>query len=527
MAKTAKTVSDVVIAGGGLAGLTLAYQLKNQSPDLDITIVERNQFPVPEAVAKVGESTVEIGSHYLNSTIGLSDHFEKHQLKKFGIRCFFGSAQSDFCEQDELGASQTFGIPTFQIDRGRLENHLARSVREMGVNLVDGCSTDSVDLSGKFKKLCARHGSSKQSYQGKWLVDAAGRQSLLKNKLNLGKSNSHAGNAVWFRLDREIQIDDWSTSSDWRNRCTPTGNRWLSTNHLMGPGYWVWIIPLASHITSIGIVCDDHAFAQSGMTDFQSTVSWLEQNQPRMAAAMSGADCLDFKILRNYSYDCQQVFSDSGWGISGEAGFFADPLYSPGSDFIAINNTLISRLVVDDKLGKDIRLQSAVYQKVIDSIFQNTLAIYNSTYGGFGDRRMMGLKLLWDYSYYWGVLSLLFYKESIADIRLMQSLSASLNTAQDIHQRMQHLFRQRACARKILPAQGVFLDQYKVPCLQYFNTQLKQSDRVDIAQQLPIHVDMLSRIAAHIESLLNSDSPPPFSNDEQDLLGDYRYPVLA
>src|SRR5690554_7347688 len=52
---------------------------------------------------------------------------ESH-LKKFGIRMFFGAPATDFSHQDELGASQTFGIPTYQIDRGEIENHLAARV---------------------------------------------------------------------------------------------------------------------------------------------------------------------------------------------------------------------------------------------------------------------------------------------------------------------------------------------------------------------------------------------------------------
>ncbi len=29
-----------------------------------------------------------------------------------------------------------------------------------------------------------------------------------------------------------------------------------STNHLCGPGYWAWLIPLGSGAHSVGIVCD-------------------------------------------------------------------------------------------------------------------------------------------------------------------------------------------------------------------------------------------------------------------------------
>ena len=55
--------ADVAIVGGGLAGLSLAIQLRQRDPDIAVTVLERNTHPVREAAFKVGESTVEIGGH--------------------------------------------------------------------------------------------------------------------------------------------------------------------------------------------------------------------------------------------------------------------------------------------------------------------------------------------------------------------------------------------------------------------------------------------------------------------------------
>ncbi len=51
--------------GGGLAGLTLSLQLKNAKPDLSILVLERRENEATTAAHKVGESTVELGTHYL------------------------------------------------------------------------------------------------------------------------------------------------------------------------------------------------------------------------------------------------------------------------------------------------------------------------------------------------------------------------------------------------------------------------------------------------------------------------------
>ena len=94
---------DIVIMGGGLAGLTLALQLRQRLPDLDVLILERRQHPVPEAAFKIGESTVEIGAHYFENVLGLRSHLMEKQLKKFGFRFFWSEGREDL-ERSEAGA---------------------------------------------------------------------------------------------------------------------------------------------------------------------------------------------------------------------------------------------------------------------------------------------------------------------------------------------------------------------------------------------------------------------------------------
>lgn len=521
-----KQHKDVIIAGGGLAGLTLAHQLKQTKPELDILVLERNQFPVPEKVAKVGESTVEIGSRYLNHTLGLQEHFNERHLRKHGLRCFFGTPQDDFSKQDELGVSQLFGIPTYQIDRGAIENQLQQSITNNGVQVLDGVSTKRVDLSSATKTVCVEGPNGEQEFTSPWVIDAAGRQALAKNALGLSKDNNHKGNALWFRVDRQIKLDEWSDNQEWQARVKQENTRWLSTNHLMGPGYWVWVIPLDNGATSIGIVMDDQAFSEGDFNSVDTTMDWLRKHQPRCAAALEGADVLDYVVINDYSHSCKQMFSDQGWGVTGESGVFADPFYSPGSDFIAFNNTFINDLVSDSFSGKDIRLKSRVYQAMNQSFFDSTLSLYEGEYGGFGDRRMMSLKLVWDYAYYWGVLSLLFFKESMTDVPLMRELTPVLSQAQSLNRLVQQGFRTRAEQRIVLPAKGLFMNQYNIPCLKHFN-RILEDDSLTVAQALPENVELLQRLSESVLDMLGDQASLKISDHEREFLGDYRESVLA
>jgi flavin-dependent dehydrogenase len=386
---------DVTILGGGLAGLTLAIQLRRQLPAVSLRIIERRRHPVPPAAHKVGESSVEIGANYFDTVLGLEEHLKSRQLKKFGFRFFFSDGREDLDRVTELGASRYLSTPSYQLDRGVFENFLGERVRELGVEFLDGAVIRGFDIGSEGSEHCVRYerDGERHEVRSRWLIDASGRAGLIKRKLGLQQDNAHDANAIWLRIGERIDVDQWSSDSSWLGRCDPP-YRWLSTNHLCGEGYWAWLIPLSSGSHSVGIVCDAVLHPLETMNTFEKALEWLRRRQPRLARELEGKRHLlqDFCFLRNFSYGCKQVFSGERWALTGEAGVFLDPFYSPGSDFIGIGNTYITDLVARDLQGERINGRAHVYQQLYFSFYESTLSLYTHQYAMFGDPEVLPVK---------------------------------------------------------------------------------------------------------------------------------------
>ena len=134
---------DVAILGGGLAGLTLARQLRMRLPEIRVAVIEKREFPVAETTHKVGESTVEIGAHYFGEQLRLKKHLTDHQLPKFGLRFFFKDAHQTLAEGTEVGGSDFF-LVVMTLQKGKAPKVTA-TVKGMTANVTVGSQTVTFD----------------------------------------------------------------------------------------------------------------------------------------------------------------------------------------------------------------------------------------------------------------------------------------------------------------------------------------------------------------------------------------------
>ncbi|HEV3342833.1 MAG TPA: hypothetical protein VG125_20845 [Pirellulales bacterium] len=266
----------------------------------------------------------------------------------------------------------------------------------------------------------------------------------------------------------------------------------------MGLGYWIWMIPLASENTSIGIVTDEtvHPYA-SYAHSYEETVAWISEHEPALAHLLAGREPLDFKRLRNFSYSSCRVFSSDRWSCVGEAAVFLDPFYSPGGDYIAVGNTITTELIRRDREGRFDRETADLYNDLfLRTMFPTSLEIFRGSYITFGYPQIYTTKMLWDAMIYWGAGPCQLFIQGM--LREPQSVREYLPVARRItalEKRIQQLFRdwaKNSCPR----AHYDYYDFSLVPFLHLVYLDLMvRKNKEQFLNDLRLNLDRLEEAA--------------------------------
>lgn len=494
---------DVVVLGGGLAGLTLARELGFRRPGTTILVAEKAAHPCPESAHKVGESSVELAGRWFRDTLKLKDHLDEQHLPKLGLRYFLPGDKTDITSRLEYGPLlnkvpvpfRGLLVPSYQIDRGRLENHLAGDM-PASTHFSDRTEVQDLTVHATGHTVTLMRDDEQHTVKARWIVDASGRRALLKRKLGLEEDVQHHANSVWWRVEGRIKVDDWSDDSEWGSRIKAP-IRWQSTCQLLGEGYWIWIISLAPNRTSVGIVADPRIHPFKTINKRARAMEWLREHEPLLAADMEGREVCDFAALRDFSTNSKQVFSGrERWGMTGDAGLFTDPFYSPGSDFIAIANGYNLDLITRELDGEDVGERSDRANYFFKLFYDQFMRVYYDHYPTMGNPQVMAAKIAFDNAFYWGWAVLAFQNGRLCDVDFMQSFHEQVLRSISLQGRVEEFFREWHASERPTIEMGQYIDQFDVKTLwAIYTTLIRPIDGDVLKRRMTENLDRLEAMA--------------------------------
>lgn len=393
---------DVAIIGGAFSGASAGLLLKRKHPELRVVILEK----AAEFDRKVGESTTEVSSCFLTRVLGLANYLGHHQLAKQGLRLWFARTPAEpFEECVEIGARYNSRLSGFQVDRATLDEHVLQQAVAAGCELWRPAKLATLELGGVGKnRLEVSCGGEMRTVEAQWVIDASGRAATIaRRRKTFRPLTEHPINALWARF---TGVKDWDGHAlrekfpAWAE-AVRTARGW-ATNHLMGLGWWCWIIPLKGGDVSIGLVYDTRLFKPPAGATIGERLRTHFLEHPVGRELLDEAKVVegDQRAYSQLPYVSDEVAGD-GWVLAGDAAGFIDPFYSPGLDFCAFTAHIAQSLVARSIAGEDVTDTVARYNDRFAFCFRSWFeGIYRDKYYYMGDAELMAAAFLLDIASY-------------------------------------------------------------------------------------------------------------------------------
>lgn len=510
---------DVVIVGSGLAGLTLARHLLLET-DRSVLVLDRRVEQPPRP--KVGESTVQLGGWYFAKVLQLEELLLREHYLKYNLRFYWpplGVGSSRFEEYHQSYLTEFSNVPTFQIDRNRFEAALLAlnlaeprfermaPVRDLRIEL-DPTGPHGVSFDGP-------HGH--QEVAADWVVDASGRNRVLTKQLGLERKSPirHGASFLWVdgRLDVERLTD--RSQAALRNalhrRDIGHAPLWLATNHFCREGLWLWVIPLHG-ATSLGVVFDGSVLDFSEVASGPLLREWICRTFPLFSHDLPRRRILAHSGFRDFALDCSRAISGDRWGLTGEAGRFLDPLYSSGTDFIAVHNTLlVNAMQARDPAERLARCRR--HDLLARVLYEGFVPGFTTGYAALGDQEAFTLKYAWELSVYFSFYVFPFINGLFTSARFVPPFLDRFSRLGAVNRGLQEVLTGFARWKRMRPppAAPVRFELSRLPALSRAleNLQITTTDEKEalaiLDAQIEDCLELARFVAAHVAAVVAGD----------------------
>jgi len=351
--------TDVLVIGAGPSGSVAASIIKQAG--YNVIMVEKMKFPrfvIGESLLpRCMEALEEAG--FLEAVKAKS--FQQKNGAKFvkdGMICDYS-----FADQFTKGWSWTWQVPRAEFDKTLADCceamdiplHYETTVTDIRFNGSDSITT-VVDKNGEASTIGAR-----------FIVDGSGYGRVIPKLFGLDRPSSLPGRKALF-----------CHMKDEKRQTVHEPNRITIVTHK--PGVWIWVIPFASGITSVGYVGDPSFFANYSGTN-EEVYNALLEDEPYLAERFRGAEKqFEVRVLESWSATCDKFYGE-GFVLTGNVTEFLDPIFSSGVTLATVSSQKAAHLVIRKLKGEEVDWDTEYMDHMMQGV--NTFRTYvNCWYDG-------------------------------------------------------------------------------------------------------------------------------------------------
>ena len=347
MAEPVRESVDVVVIGGGPGGSAAGAYLARHG--LRVLILEREHFPR----FHIGESLLPAGWD-LWEKIGATKAIEEAGfVLKQGI--MFGMFENPEVKLLTAEYPQYFVHPwTFHVERAKFDELLLNNARAQGAEAREGWAVSEVLFDGDraVGVMAAPEGGPMHRIEAPMVVDATGRDCMIARRMGWRRPDpvlnkiahfTHFKGA--FRRDSKDVVD-----------IGPVFEGSVTTDIYTIDGGWIWYIPLADDIVSVGAVLDARHAKTLGDTP-QERFERAIAASPTVRQMVGDSDQqMEMQTISNISYLNDQ-FVGNGFVLVGDASMFVDPIFSAGVTLAIRGGVYASECILDCFKHQDFRAE--------------------------------------------------------------------------------------------------------------------------------------------------------------------------
>jgi flavin-dependent dehydrogenase len=285
-----------------------------------VVMIEREQFPR----FHIGESLLP-ATQEIWERLGIAQEME-HSGHTFKYAGSFFVAANPNSDKTLCTTTWSYNFPrkfmnprqyAYHVERAVFDKQLQDNAVRHGVTLWDNTNVEQVLFEGDraVGLRLRRDGEASQELHFPFIVDASGRRCLIARQFDC--------------VEQDPEIKTSGVFSHFRGVKRAPGYRQGFFNGYFIENGWIWMIPLANDIMSVGMIQNEPA-----------NLAWSNNPEEVLLDAINR-----YKVIRDRFTNAVQVgrirrlkdlayqtttFCGDGWLSIGDANFFVDPLYSSG-----------------------------------------------------------------------------------------------------------------------------------------------------------------------------------------------------